>query len=431
VLEGDRDATAATLRAAGDVILRRENLLILAKQVELVKNWEISRPPALKLKDRMTSMLRGQPSEEDMLNTMVAYLETRLGANATDTTLTISADWPEPKMAARIVAAAQEIFLESRHVAEISTIQEKITILDGHASKLRQEIDTMAEQLQRIREDRLAEAGKAAKDLDAAIAAPGAPAAAAPAPRRVARAAVEPDPDLPRLKDELESKKHALAELEGDRKRRLLEARAHLTELQPRFTPAQPTVVLAEQMVESLSHPSHQATALEADIEALNADIKQRGEGIKPEPGGGGGGSVGGVAAAGMPGADLLPSKVMKLLDSGVGVDPAVNAQLQSAINKYAGLRDSIRSARIDLDTAQAAFNHRYKVIQPAEAPMLPSKPKVPLLLAGGLLAAIFLALAIPILAELRSGIMVERWQVNQIRLPILAELPFPGRLPE
>ena len=49
---------------------------------------------------------------------------------------------------------------------------------------------------------------------------------------------------------------------------------------------------------------------------------------------------------------------------------------------------------------------------------MLPIKPKVPLLLAGGLLAAIFLALAIPILAELRSGIMVERWQVNQIRLP-------------
>ena len=62
---------------------------------------------------------------------------------------------------------------------------------------------------------------------------------------------------------------------------------------------------------------------------------------------------------------------------------------------------------------------------------MAPYKPKVPLLLAGGLLAAIFLSLAIPILAELRSGIMVERWQVNQIRLPILAELPFPGRSSE
>jgi len=358
VLEGDRDVTSATLHAASDVILRHENLVVLAKQIDLVKNWEISRPPVAKLKDRVSELLRGRPSDDDRQNTMVNYLETRLGANATDTTLTIYSDWPEPKMAASIVSAAQEIFLESRHVAEISSIQEKITILDGHASKLRQEIDTMAEQLQRIREDRLAEVGKAAKDLDAAVAAPGAT-AAAPAPRRVARAVVEPDAELPRLKDELDTKKRTLSELEGDRKHRLLDARAHLAELQPKYTPAHPTVVLAEQYVESLSHKSQQAIALEADIESLSAEIKLRGEGVKPEPGGGGSGGGAPAAAAGMPGADLLPAKVMKLLDSGVGVDPAVNAQLQSAINKYAGLRDAIRTARIDLDTAQAAFNHR------------------------------------------------------------------------
>ena len=79
VLEGDHDATAANLHAAGDVIFRRENLLILAKQIELVKNWDISRPPVHKLKDRLSQMLRGRPSEEAMLNTMVAYLETRSG----------------------------------------------------------------------------------------------------------------------------------------------------------------------------------------------------------------------------------------------------------------------------------------------------------------------------------------------------------------
>src|SRR4051812_7692085 len=33
VLEGDHDATSAAMHAAGDVILRRENLLSLAKQV--------------------------------------------------------------------------------------------------------------------------------------------------------------------------------------------------------------------------------------------------------------------------------------------------------------------------------------------------------------------------------------------------------------
>ena len=163
----------------------------------------------------------------------------------------------------------------------------------------------------------------------------------------------------------------------------------------------------------------------------LNAEIKQRGEGIKPEPGGGAAGGGGPAAAAAGPGADLLPAKVMKLLDSGVGVDPAVNAQLQSAINKYAGLRDAIRTSRIDLDTAQAAFNHRYKVVQPAEPPHHAVQTQSPLLLAGGLLAAIFLSLVIPILAELVRESWSSAGRSTRSVSPILAELPFPGRLPE
>ena len=66
------------MHSASDVILRRENLLSLAKQVELVKNWDISRPRALKLKDQPDRVFRGHPSEEAMLNTMVAYLETEV-----------------------------------------------------------------------------------------------------------------------------------------------------------------------------------------------------------------------------------------------------------------------------------------------------------------------------------------------------------------
>ena len=114
------------------------------------------------------------------------------------------------------------------------------------------------------------------------------------------------------------------------------------------------------------------------------------------------------------------------MLESGSGVDPAITTQLGSAVMKYGSLRDNIRSALIDLDTAQAAFNHRYKVIAPPEVPNKPSKPKVPMMLAEGLFAALLLSLLIPALLELRTGIIVERWQVQQLRLPILAELPLP-----
>ena len=47
-------------------------------------------------------------------------------------------------------------------------------------------------------------------------------------------------------------------------------------------------------------------------------------------------------------------------------------------------------------------------------------------MIGGGLFAALLLALLVPILLELRTGIIVERWQVQQLRLPILAELPLP-----
>jgi hypothetical protein len=93
---------------------------------------------------------------------------------------------------------------------------------------------------------------------------------------------------------------------------------------------------------------------------------------------------------------------------------------------QFGSLRDDIRSARINLDTAQAAFNHRYKVIVPAAAPSKPTKPKPALILIGGILASLIVALLLPILAELRKGKLVARWQVQTVALPILAELKLP-----
>jgi capsular polysaccharide biosynthesis protein len=57
---------------------------------------------------------------------------------------------------------------------------------------------------------------------------------------------------------------------------------------------------------------------------------------------------------------------------------------------------------------------------------MKPSKPKVPLVLAVGFAVALALSLLIPILLELKTGTIVERWQVHQLNLPILGELHIP-----
>ena len=98
---------------------------------------------------------------------------------------------------------------------------------------------------------------------------------------------------------------------------------------------------------------------------------------------------------------------------------------------RYGSLRNDLFSTRVDLDTAQAAFNHRYQVIIPAEAPNKADKPKSGVVIGAGLVLTLLLSLLSPILAELRTGIIRERWQVEHFQLPVLAELQLPPHSPD
>jgi len=48
------------------------------------------------------------------------------------------------------------------------------------------------------------------------------------------------------------------------------------------------------------------------------------------------------------------------------------------------------------------------------------------LVVGGGLFVTLLLSLLAPILLELRAGVIRERWQVEHIQLPVLAELRLP-----
>jgi hypothetical protein len=420
-------ADANPLASAGDVIGRHDNLRTIVQQSDLVRDWELGRSPVLKFKDRLLAAMRGggKISDDDLASLLVATVEGRISVNVWDNTLSIGADWTDPNVAERLVEAARQVFMESRHTAEVSTVQEKITILEGHASKLREEIDRFADQLQRVREERLAQAGRVVNESRGGDA-PASSAAHVIIPRPRPHPSAEPDEQLPLLKEELDAKKKSLADLEADRNRRLTEAQAKLTELAPKYTPAHPLVRAAEQNIEALSQESPRVAALKAEVQSLEAAIKARAASAKAESAGGGGGVATGSGGGATPGGDLGSADILKLVDSAMGVDPGISAQLQGTLAKYGALKDAVGTARIDLDEAQAAFNYRYKVIVPPEVPGKPIKPKVPMLLAVGLLIALVVALLIPIAAELRSGIVVERWQIYHLDMPILTELKYP-----
>jgi len=110
------------LRSIAETIARHENLEAVVKQADVVKTWSLKRPPALRLKDSIVSLLYGEMSEADKTAMLVATLESKLSVTATDNTLIIGVDWPDPQMAARLVDTTYLNFLEARHGVEVSTI---------------------------------------------------------------------------------------------------------------------------------------------------------------------------------------------------------------------------------------------------------------------------------------------------------------------
>ncbi len=99
--------------------------------------------------------------------------------------------------------------------------------------------------------------------------------------------------------------------------------------------------------------------------------------------------------------------------------------RLRFAMEKYDVLLERIQAARIELDTARAAFKYRYAVIRPPGYPKRPVKPKVPLVLAGALIAALALGTLAAALRDLWSGKILEPWQMERdLGLPVLGQLP-------
>lgn len=421
VPEGQMDP----LRGAPEVITRHENLVTIVKKTQLAKSWKEERPPLLRLKDRLTGAHK--VGDADLEAILVRSLQASLWVQRFEMNLVIGVDWPNPETAARLVDAAQKVFLQERHHAEIATIQERMAILDGHSTELRKEIEAIAEQLKGVREEKLAELGKASRVSVAPkpTAAPARPSAPASSAGRISpEEAQRINERIAEIKAEIEAKKRALADLKADRAARLSGAQMQLNELLERYTRAHPEVKRAERLVESFQGTSPQMATVESEIAALTEQLRAA-EGQKPsaQPVKV---AAGGAAAPSQPENEALPAEVLKLLETGTEVDPTITVQLQGAIGKYAALREEIRTSRIALDTAQASFNFRYKIVNPPEPPSAPSKPAIGKIRLIGLGAALLLALLVPIIAELRTGIMIERWQVHQMQLPILAELRLP-----
>lgn len=399
-------------RAAQETVFARDNLVSLIKQIGLVQAWQATRHPVLRVKDRLAGAFQGPIRDEDMVDMMVGTLEKKLAVNTDGTTVTISVDWPDARLAYQIVETAQQNFLETRHVTEMSAISEALSILEVHASQVQAGMEDALAELERIRDAR--QKGQPAPPPQADAAAELAPARPEPTASQLAS-----EQELAQIRFLIQSKRRAIADLEDFRARRLSELNTKLAEQRVEYADKHPSIVDTQERIAALQQDSPQLVALRSDVHELTAEYRRKG-GVDPQ-------------AMFEPQPQRRPARrgayVARAALSNVDLsdDPSVEharENLRMATAKYEELMMRIDAAKIELDTARAAFKYRYTVVRPASVPTRASKPNVPALLFATLVAALGTALLCGAALDLWRGRLVEPWQVERLlRLKVLGEV--------
>ena len=410
-------------RAARELVFAHDNLVSLIKQTNLMKSWEETRPAVVKWKDRLTFFIIGEPTDEERIDAMVGLLEKKLAVTTDQQTVTISINWHDPQMAYLLVETAQQNFLETRHVTEMTAISEALSILEMHGGQLQKMVDDALHELERVRDTRR----RGAMGNQPPMAAPEsgsvtfAPAAAVQ--ERLDAPSSATEQELAQLKFLLNSKKRALGDLEDFRSRRVTELTAQLAEQKVQYADQHPIVMDMRQRIQALKLDSPQMTQVKADIDSLIAEYRRKG-GRDPD-------ALVEPSRARTVRRMVAPQVTQTAMSNAeLSEDPMVEFSrnnLRVAAAKYEELLMRIDGARIEQDTTRAAFKYRYSVVRPASVPKKPVKPDPALIVAVTAVLALLGGLFAGAARDWLSGRLVEPWQVERsLSLPVLSQVKLP-----
>jgi uncharacterized protein involved in exopolysaccharide biosynthesis len=378
-------------RTAREFVVRRENLVALCKKTRFVERHRASSPPLRRAVDRVLALVgRRPPTDAELLDVLVDTIERRLWVvPGTDGTVTFTFEWSRPDLAYDVVEAAVQAFLDARREQEVEAIDATVKVLQTHTERLRRDIATA-----------LPKAAARARQLQLS----GTPLLAS----RV-RAPRADDEEVRRLDGLLTERRRALAEIEGARQRQLQQLRAQLAHAQAEYAPDHPAFVALRSTLDTLSEPSRESEVLRTEVRGLTREIVQRG----------------GVPSTGE-GAPLVLGAPDAYREY-VGEDPRVaheRGEIRVLFRQYEVLLDRLEAARVERDSASAAFPYRYNLVTPPQRPKRPIRgaPGAMALAAllGGLAFAVFACIA----RDVSCGRLVDVWQVERVfGIPVLAEI--------
>jgi uncharacterized protein involved in exopolysaccharide biosynthesis len=419
-----------------DTVLRRENLVALVKSLNLMDWWDVGRPKVSLYKDAVMFKIFGGPSEEDKLNVIVEVLEKRLQVQADDSTVTISVDWSDPKVAYDIATHVEKTFLNAGYDSEVAMINDAIRILEEHSRTEQTNVDAALNEVQRLHAEAT---GVPAPPPPAPVASDGTRPPPPPRPIPVAPPAAlaavtgakGPDPALVKS---LADKRAAIKTIEDDRTRHLRELQTQLQDALATLAPAHPSVVALKSKLDAARVDPPELVTLRNEEKALADQVADQQKAAAVA-------SIAEAQAAAQAKAqqraahhDIAPVVAPTPKPAAPGTPANTNPEMYAALDalraaqgKQQEILRRIDAARIELDVERAAFKYRFSEVRPAEVPKKPRKPKVPLFVAGALLGAVLLAFVSSTLADRRSGLFVEDWQVRRkLKIPVLGEIRAP-----
>ena len=376
----------APTKLATEAVMKRENLLAIIRQTNLLAEWKAQRVPIARLKDEIVARLTHPLTAEEELDALVGLLGHRLYVDPKEGTVTIGVTWPDARTAYRIVQAAQDNFLTERHGTEVSLIGESIAILEGHVATTRLDIDSAYAELQRV--------------LPAA-------------PRPSAVRATRPNQALMSQQALLSAKRQAIADIVTFHGHRLAEVQAKLAEQERVLGANHPEIAETRRALAAANVEPPQLVGLRREERKLADQIIALG-GIPGAP----------VAAPALSGEFVTAARGLRP-DSAAGAEESyARSRLKIALDNYQDLLDRLSGARIELQTARAACKYRSSVLTPGQIPSRPIKPNPPLLIGLGLLLGACMAVAAPLLLDMARGRVLEPWQIRStLGLDVLGEV--------
>jgi uncharacterized protein involved in exopolysaccharide biosynthesis len=413
------------MRGVSAMILRRDNIVALVDETHLVRQFDLTRAPLLKFKDRILSSIGPPQSADAKEHALIGLVENKLYVKSDDSSVTIGIEWPDPQLAYELVTMVQKNFLEARYDSDVSEITESLGVLKEHAQTELAKVDQALAEYKKALEDYRRDTAAAAVP-DAALSSGGAIAVSRPrgdvTPARVV-APIDPD-----VEAALEEKRARIRTIEADRERNLAALKQQLAQAQLTLTPLHPTVITLQQAVDAASQPSAELLQLKAEQRTLMAQIAPPTAPSEPASMSSATPAARMLAALALspapaPAAAREPSS-SNPLEGPNGPVRLAHANLELAIGSYANAMQRIDSASVELDITKTAYKHRYTILTPAEVPRGPMKSIATVLSIGGIIGGALLGVFLAGLSDILKGRLLEAWQIRrQLKVEILGEI--------